>query len=105
MKTRSGNKRLKTSNNGALKIEELLKLVVEKGASDLHLTVPSSPVLRVDGVLIPQTDIHPLSPDDVEAIFNQVASAEQKEAFEGEHELDAAFSLTGIGRFRVNAMK
>jgi twitching motility protein PilT len=105
MKTQLANKRLKTSNNGALKMEELLKLVIEKGASDLHLTVPSSPVLRVDGVLIPQAGIHPLTSDDVETIFSQVASPGQQEAFEREHELDIAFSSSGIGRFRVNAMK
>ena len=105
MKTQLANKRVKARNNGALKIEELLKLVIEKGASDLHLTVPSSPILRVDGALIPLVDIHPLSPDDVEAIFNQVASPEQKETFKREHELDIAFSIAGVGRFRVNAMK
>lgn len=43
------------------KVDELLKLMVDKGASDLHLTVPSPPVVRIEGVLIPQDDMPPLT--------------------------------------------
>ena len=105
MKTRLAQKQSKTRNNGALKIDELLKLVIDKGASDLHLTVPSSPVLRVDGLLMPQIDLNPISPDDIETIFKQIATPEQRTTFEREHELDIAFSIAGLGRFRVNAIK
>ena len=42
-----------------MEMDELLKLMVNKGASDLHLTVPSPPVLRIDGALIPQKDLPP----------------------------------------------
>ena len=50
-------------------IDELLKLTVDKGASDLHLTVPSPPVLRIDGMLIPQDDLPPLTPIHIETVF------------------------------------
>ena len=54
--------------------EELLKVMVEKGASDLHLRVPSPPVLRIDGYLIPQTDFPPMIPELIEDIFNSIVA-------------------------------
>jgi len=84
---------------------ELLKLVVEKGATDLHLKVPSPPVLRIDGALIPQEDSPPLTAKDIEAIFEQITTQEQRIAFSRELELDFAYSVSGLARFRVNAMQ
>ncbi len=86
-------------------IDELLKLMVDKGASDLHLKVPSPPVLRIDGALIPQEDWPPVTPKDVEMVFEQVTNQTQKETFLREMELDFAYSLPGLARFRVNALK
>ena len=84
---------------------ELLKLVVEKGATDLHLKVPSPPVLRIDGALIPQEDSPPLTAKDIEAIFEQITTQEQRITFSRELELDFAYSVSGLARFRVNAMQ
>ena len=88
-----------------MKIDELLKLMVNKGASDLHLTVPSPPVLRIDGVLIPQEDLPPMTAKDVDAVFDQVATQEQKDTFRREWELDFAYSIPGLARFRVNVLQ
>jgi twitching motility protein PilT len=84
---------------------ELFELMVDKGASDLHLKVPSSPVLRIDGVLIPQEDLPPLTAEDVESVFEQVTTQEQKVAFLRELELDFAYSVPGLARFRVNVLQ
>ena len=88
-----------------MEIDELLKLMVDKGASDLHLKVPRPPVLRIDGVLIPQEDSQPLTGKDIESVLEQVASQEQRVAFGRELELDFAYSVPGLARFRVNALQ
>ena len=86
-------------------IDELLKLMLDKGASDLHLKVPSPPVLRIDGVLIPQEDMSPATPKDIEMVFEYITTQRQRETFYREMELDFAYSLPGLARFRVNALK
>ena len=86
-------------------VYELLKLMIDKGASDLHLTVPSPPVLRIDGVLIPQEDLPPLTAKDIEKTLEQVATQEQRDAFGKEWELDFAYSVPGLARFRVNVLQ
>ena len=88
-----------------MKMNELLKLMVNKGASDLHLTVPSPPVLRIDGMLIPQEDLPLLTAKDVELALEQVANQEQRSVFDREWELDFAYSVPGLARFRVNALR
>ena len=54
-----------------MQVDELLKLMVVKGASDLHLTVPSLPVLRIDGELMSQEDLLPLAAKDIEFAFEK----------------------------------
>ncbi len=88
-----------------MEVRDLLKLMVNKGASDLHLTVPSPPVLRIDGELVPQYDLPELSPGDVETVLEQVATQEQREVFDREWELDLAYAVPGLARFRVNALR
>jgi len=88
-----------------VKIEELLKLMVDKGASDIHLRVPSPPVLRIDGALITQDDMPPLTAKDIEWQFEQVTNQEQRNTFLREMELDFAYSLPGLARFRVSVLK
>jgi twitching motility protein PilT len=85
-------------------IDELLKLMVEKSASDLHLTVPSPPILRIDGSLVPLPDMPPLEPTDMTKLFKQVTITKQRTAFKKEKELDFAYSVEGVARFRVNAL-
>ena len=86
-------------------LDELLSYMAHVGASDLHVTVPSPPILRVEGRLVAQSDLQPVSPDVVEAMFRHVSTDEQRAAFGRELELDFAYSLPGIARFRVSAMQ
>lgn len=87
-----------------MEINELLKLVVDKGASDLHLRVESHPVLRIDGRLIPQDDFPLVTSDEVERLFEQIATQEQRDTFYRDKELDFAYTLEKLARFRVNIL-
>ncbi len=88
-----------------MKIGDILKRMVEQGASDLHLKVPSPPVLRVDGTLIPQQDMPPLEPVDIERIFQEITNEDHRLQFLKRRELDFAYSLHGLARFRVNVLQ
>jgi twitching motility protein PilT len=88
-----------------MQINDLLTLTVERGASDLHLKVPSPPVLRIDGMLVLQEDLPALAVEDIEFIFEQVTIQEQRDAFNRDHELDFAYSVRGLARFRVSALR
>jgi len=88
-----------------MEIDKLLRMVIDKKASDLHLDVGSSPVLRIDGILLPQTDIPVLTRQDVINIFERVTTVEQREQFYKEMELDFAYSFFGLARFRVNVLR
>ncbi len=84
---------------------ELFELMVDAGASDLHLCVPSPPVLRINGVLTPLNELPPVTPQYVETIFDHIATPEQKSTFVQELELDFAYSIPGLARLRVNALR
>jgi twitching motility protein PilT len=84
---------------------QILELAIEKGATDLHVKVPSPPVLRIDSVLVPQEEWPPYTGKDIERIFEEVTTEEQREAFGREQELDFAYSLPGLARFRVNVLR
>jgi len=84
---------------------QILELVVEKGATDLHVKVPSPPVLRIDSVLVPQEECPPFTAKDIEGIFEEITTEEQREAFSREQELDFAYSVPGLARFRVNVLR
>ena len=88
-----------------MQVGELLRLVVDRGGSDLHLTVPSQPVVRIDGVLVAQEDLSPLTAEDIESALEQIATEEQRATFCSEHELDFAYSVPGLARFRVNVLQ
>ena len=82
-------------------MEALLRLVVEQGATDLHLSGNLPPFLRLDDRLVP-TDHPPLSGDDVKELAYSLISPEKVERFERWKELDFAFSIEGLARFRAN---
>jgi len=86
-------------------IIELLNLMVDQKASDLHLRVPATPVLRVDGELRPQMQLPPLKPEEIEAAFKHITTQEQRSRFHLEKELDFAYSVPGLARFRVSVMQ
>jgi twitching motility protein PilT len=84
---------------------QILELVVSEGATDLHVKVPSPPVLRIDSELVIQEEWPPFTAEDIEGIFEQITTQEQREAFSREHELDFAYSVSGLARFRVNVLR
>jgi twitching motility protein PilT len=88
-----------------MNINELLKMLVERGASDLHLQVSSPPVLRVDGILKPLDNMAVLTVADMESVFEQVITPERKAIFRKELELDCAYNIPDLARFRVNILK
>ncbi len=82
-------------------LHQLLKLMVEKGASDLHLTVGSPPQLRIDGGLTP-VKAPPLSRQDCRQLCYSVLTDSQRAEFEERNELDASFGVKSLSRFRAN---
>ncbi len=82
-------------------IYELLKIMIEKGASDLHITTASPPRLRIDGKLIP-IDNPQLTPVDTKALCYSILTDAQKHKFEEHNELDFSFGVKGLSRFRGN---
>jgi len=83
-------------------INDLLKAAIDRGASDLHLKVGSHPVIRVDGHLSPMVDSKRLMQEDTIAMAFSIMDAKQKEKFKTQLDLDIAYSVPGLGRFRVN---
>ncbi|MDP3964929.1 MAG: type IV pilus twitching motility protein PilT [bacterium] len=83
-------------------IDTLLKIAVEKNASDLHLVADQPPILRVDGELQEIPESQPLSPETLKEIVYEMLDERQKEHFEKDRELDLSHEITGLSRFRVN---
>lgn len=86
---------------GELSIDDLLKLIVDKSGSDLHLTVDSPPVLRLQGKLWP-TDLPPLTPREIQRLVYNFLTNDQREKLERELELDISYELKGVARYRCN---
>ncbi|MDI6604169.1 MAG: type IV pilus twitching motility protein PilT [Thermoanaerobacteraceae bacterium] len=87
-----------------MKTNELLTLVIEKGASDLHITVGIPPVLRINGYLT-KLNLPPLTPQDTEEITKDLLTSKELEILEAEGDIDLSYSVKGLGRFRINAYK
>src|SRR5882672_350720 len=83
-------------------INDLLKIATERRASDLHLKVGSHPVIRVSGRLMPLTEMTRLTQEDTIAMAFSIMSGRQKQKFKDHFEIDLAYSVPGLGRFRVN---
>jgi twitching motility protein PilT len=82
-------------------MHQLLKAMIEKGASDLHITTGTPPQLRIDGKLVP-LKMPPLSPQDTKQVCYSVLTDAQKHRFEENNELDLSFSVQKLSRFRGN---
>lgn len=85
-----------------METNELLKIAVSEGASDLHIKVGSTPIIRVDGELMPMTSMPKLSQEDALKLAFSVMSPGQREIFKKKNDLDLAYSVPGLGRFRCN---
>jgi len=85
-------------------MDDLLRTTVERGASDLHLTVGLPPVLRINGTLV-ATEFARLSPEESKRLVYSILNDKQKEKFEKTWELDCSHGVRGFGRFRVNVYR
>src|SRR6185503_8447114 len=83
-------------------VNDLLKIAVEAGASDLHLKVGSFPMMRVRGALTSAIEAKKLDHEDVVAMSAAVMSTSQRQKFKETQEVDLAYSVPGLGRFRCN---
>ncbi|MCL2503749.1 MAG: PilT/PilU family type 4a pilus ATPase [Coriobacteriia bacterium] len=86
-------------------IDGLLKLMTERGSSDLHVKAGSPPVIRLNGRLVLIDEIGPCTPDQARALALGMMNARQRQEFEERCEIDFAYSLSGVGRFRVNTFR
>lgn len=87
-----------------VKLQELLKIVVERSASDLHLAVGRPPSLRVDGIL-KYLDVEPLTPEDTEQFQKDITSERHQPKIEEMGGTDFGFSFGNIARFRVSVFR
>ena len=88
-----------------MNINDLLKMAIERKASDLHLKVGSHPVLRIDGELTSLGELKRLMQEDTIAMAFSIMNARQKQRFKEDLELDIAYSVPGLGRFRCNVFQ
>src|SRR6186713_1233655 len=86
-------------------VNDLLKIAVDNGASDLHLKVGSFPMMRVRGSLVPIPHDTRLEHDEIVAMSAAIMSAAQRQRFKDAQEVDLAYSVAGLGRFRVNVFQ
>jgi twitching motility protein PilT len=84
-------------------LNDILRIAVKGNASDIHLKAGLPPLFRVDGTLMPLKKADRLVPDWLAGVLAQITTPGQRAHFEKMSEIDLAYSLAGIGRFRVNA--
>src|SRR5690349_6916600 len=82
-------------------LQQLLKTMVDNGASDLHITKGSPPQIRLDGNLV-KLKTESLAGDDTKRVCYSILTDAQKAHFEENQELDMSFGLQGLARFRAN---
>ncbi|RYZ09361.1 MAG: type IV pilus twitching motility protein PilT [Myxococcales bacterium] len=82
-------------------LHQLLRAMIEKGASDMHITTGSPPLLRIDGAIVP-LKLSQLSPIETKQLCYSVLTEEQKIQFEKNKELDLSFGVKSLSRFRAN---
>ena len=86
----------------AIDIKNLLKLMVQKDISDIHFKADSFPAFRLHGAMVMAANLQKTAPQDIQVMADQLMSEEQKKVFAAEQELDLAYTLDGVSRFRVN---
>src|SRR5438552_15255521 len=86
-------------------VDDLLRTAMERRASDLHLKVGNYPHLRIDGELLPLTDQPRVTAEDMLSMAFSMMSARQKQKLKETTEIDMAYGVAGLGRFRVNVFQ
>src|SRR6266700_7107131 len=89
----------------SMNIDDLLRVACENKASDLHLKVGNYPYNRIDGELAPLSQFQRISSEDMLNMAFSMMSNRQKQKFKEETELDMAYGVAGLGRFRVNVFQ
>jgi len=89
----------------AANMADLLQLMVDRGASDLHITSGTYPQIRVNGRLTQLNQFEVLTPQDTQRLSYSVLNEGQKQKFEEENELDLSFGIQGLARFRCNVYR
>jgi twitching motility protein PilT len=95
----------RSSDSGVPHVDDLLRMMIDRGGSDLHLTVGSPPGIRQRGEIVPVEGIRPLTSKDTQEMILSMLSEEQRKRFEVELELDFAYSIPGLSRFRTNVFQ
>ncbi len=86
-------------------LNEILKIAIKGGASDIHLKSGLPPMFRVDGALVPLKNGERLMPDEIQKTAISIMNPLQKQHFEETREVDLAYGIAGLGRFRVNCFQ
>ena len=86
-------------------LNEVLKVALKGGASDIHLKSGLPPMFRVDGALVPLKTSERLMPEEIQKMALAIMNPIQKQRFEETREVDLAYGIPGLGRFRVNAFQ
>jgi len=88
-----------------VELNEILKIALKGGASDIHLKSGLPAMFRVDGALVPLKNGERLMPEDIQKMSLAIMNPLQKTRFEETREVDLAYGIPGLGRFRVNAFQ
>lgn len=88
-----------------MELNDILKIALHGGASDIHLKAGMPPIFRVDGSLVPLKDAQRLPPEEIGRIAFSIMTNPQRERFKETNELDLAYGVPGLGRFRVNVFQ
>jgi len=89
----------------SLELNEILKIALKGGASDIHMKSGLPPIFRIDGALVPLKNAERLLPDYLEKVAAAIMNSVQKERFATNRECDLAYGIAGLGRFRVNVFQ
>lgn len=88
-----------------MELNDLLAVALRGGASDIHLKAGLPPMFRVHGTLVPLKDAARMLPEDVSRIAISIMNDVQKETFRRKNEVDLAYGVPGLGRFRVSVFQ
>jgi len=89
----------------AATMHDLLQIMIDRGASDLHIATSTYPQIRVSGKLVQLTEFEQLTPPDTQRLAYSVLNEAQKQKFEEENELDLSFGIQNLARFRCNVYR
>jgi twitching motility protein PilT len=89
----------------AATMHDLLQIMIDRGASDLHITTGTYPQIRVTGKLVQLTEFEQLTPQDTQRLAYSVLNEAQKQKYEEENELDLSFGIQNLARFRCNVYR